>query len=79
MIGLRLIPNYPDSRFCCVKWHDNCDKTVVNTYLDLIFFSIVDPMDSVLFSVIDVIDVCWSPPSPCPVGANSGNTKFPLS
>ena len=75
--GLLLYPT--DFIFLSVKCCDHCDRIFINTLLDLKISFIVYPMESVDFSVRDVIDILWWSHYFCPYSANNHITELPCS
>ena len=79
LVDPRLLPYPPGSLFCSVKFHDHCDRIVVNLFLYLKVYSIIDPMGSVESYVRDVLDLLWWSPSSFPCSAKNCNTEVPCS
>ena len=76
-------PRIPlDPRYCLffgIQWCDHCDNIVINPFLDMKVYFIVDPMKSVELFVRDVLGLLLWLPSYLPFSNNNHNTKFPCS
>ena len=77
LVEPRLPPDTTDSIFWGVTFRDFCDNIIFNPFLDLKFSFVVYTMESVEFSVRDVLDILSWPTYYLNFSTKNSNTEFP--